>query len=41
VIIFIFLEPPITVFELFVVYAASGPAAWVWRRRKRHESAAS
>jgi hypothetical protein len=39
VIIFIALEPPVTVFGLFVVYAASGPAAWLWRRRKRHEPA--
>ncbi len=40
VIIFIFLEPPVTIFALFVVYAASGPATWLWRRRKRQEPAA-
>jgi len=39
VIIFIALEPPVTIFALFVVYAASGPAAWLWRRRtKRHDA---
>jgi CDP-diacylglycerol--serine O-phosphatidyltransferase len=41
VMIFIALEPPLTIFALFLVYAASGPAAWVWRRHlKRHESVA-
>jgi CDP-diacylglycerol--serine O-phosphatidyltransferase len=39
VIIFIALEPPITIFALFVAYAASGPAAWLWRRRKRQDPA--
>ena len=34
VIIVIAIEPPLTVFLLFVVYAASGPVAWLWRRRK-------
>ena len=34
VIIFIALEPPITIFILFVVYASSGPAAWLWHRRR-------
>jgi CDP-diacylglycerol--serine O-phosphatidyltransferase len=39
VIIVIALEPPVTIFALFVVYAASGPAAWLWHRRsKRHDS---
>ena len=38
VLIVIALEPSITVFGLFSVYAASGPAAWVWhRRQKRHD----
>jgi CDP-diacylglycerol--serine O-phosphatidyltransferase len=38
VIIVIALEPPITVFGLFVVYAASGPLGWLWRRRhRRHD----
>jgi CDP-diacylglycerol--serine O-phosphatidyltransferase len=35
VIIVIMLEPPVTIFGLFVVYAASGPAAWFWHRRNR------
>jgi CDP-diacylglycerol--serine O-phosphatidyltransferase len=34
VIIFIAIEPPITVFILFLVYASSGPAAWLWHRRR-------
>ena len=34
VIIFIALEPPITIFILFIVYASSGPAAWLWHRRR-------
>ena len=40
VIIVIALEPPVTIFALFVVYAASGPTAWLWHRRraKRPES---
>ena len=39
VIIVIAIEPPITIFALFLVYAASGPAAWLWHRRsKRHDS---
>jgi CDP-diacylglycerol--serine O-phosphatidyltransferase len=40
VIIVIMIEPSITVFGLFVVYAASGPAAWLWHRRrsKRHDT---
>jgi CDP-diacylglycerol--serine O-phosphatidyltransferase len=41
VLIFIAAEPRITIFLLFLVYAASGPAAWAWasyrRRGKRHE----
>lgn len=44
VLIFIAAEPRITIFLLFLVYAASGPAAWGWasyrRRHKRHEVAA-
>ena len=39
VIIVIAIEPPLTVFALFVVYAASGPVAWLWRKRKHIESA--
>src|SRR5688572_7599300 len=40
VIIVIAIEPPITIFALFLVYAAWGPAAWLWHRRrgKRHET---
>jgi CDP-diacylglycerol--serine O-phosphatidyltransferase len=34
VIIFIALEPPITIFILFIVYASSGPTAWLWHRRR-------
>jgi CDP-diacylglycerol--serine O-phosphatidyltransferase len=42
VIIVIAIEPPITLFALFVLYAASGPATWAWRRRgKRYDTAAS
>jgi CDP-diacylglycerol--serine O-phosphatidyltransferase len=41
VIIVIAIEPPVTLFALFVLYAASGPAAWLWRRRsKRYDTAA-
>ncbi len=41
VIIVIAIEPPVTLFGLFALYAASGPAAWLWRRRsKRHDTAA-
>ncbi len=35
VIIVIAIEPPLTVFALFAVYAASGPLNWLWRRRRR------
>jgi CDP-diacylglycerol--serine O-phosphatidyltransferase len=42
VIIVIAIEPQVTIFGLFLVYAASGPAAWLWHRRrgKRPDSAA-
>jgi CDP-diacylglycerol--serine O-phosphatidyltransferase len=42
VIIFIAAEPRITIFLLFLVYAASGPTAWLWHRRrgKRQEPTA-
>jgi CDP-diacylglycerol---serine O-phosphatidyltransferase len=39
VLIVIAIEPPLTVFTLFVVYAASGPADWLWRRYKRQRDA--
>jgi len=40
VLIVVAFQPAETIFALFVVYAASGPAAWFWRRRraKRHET---
>jgi CDP-diacylglycerol--serine O-phosphatidyltransferase len=41
VIIVIALEPPITVFGLFVIYAASGPTAWLWHRRNKRQDAAA
>jgi CDP-diacylglycerol--serine O-phosphatidyltransferase len=41
VLIVIAVEPQVTIFALFMVYAASGPAAWLWRRRKRHDAASS
>ena len=42
VIIVIAIEPPVTLFGLFVLYAASGPVGWVWRRRsKRYDTASS
>ncbi|HZF27664.1 MAG TPA: CDP-diacylglycerol--serine O-phosphatidyltransferase [Gammaproteobacteria bacterium] len=34
VIIFVAIEPPITIFVLFLVYASSGPVAWLWHRRR-------
>ena len=33
------IEPQVTIFVLFLVYAASGPAMWLWRRRKRQDAA--
>jgi CDP-diacylglycerol--serine O-phosphatidyltransferase len=36
VIIVIAIEPQITIFVLFLVYASSGPAAWLWRRSRKH-----
>jgi CDP-diacylglycerol--serine O-phosphatidyltransferase len=40
VIIFVAIEPPITVFVLFLVYASSGPAAWIWHRRRARREVA-
>jgi CDP-diacylglycerol--serine O-phosphatidyltransferase len=37
IIIVIAVEPPVTVFALFLVYASSGPLAWAWRRRRSHK----
>jgi CDP-diacylglycerol--serine O-phosphatidyltransferase len=34
VIIVIAIEPQVTIFGLFLIYAASGPAAWLWHRRR-------
>jgi CDP-diacylglycerol--serine O-phosphatidyltransferase len=34
VIIVIAVEPQVTIFVLFLVYASSGPAAWFWHRRR-------
>ena len=41
VIIVIAAKPEITVFALFVIYASSGPAAWLWRRRRRRVDTSS
>ncbi len=41
VLMIIAIEPQVTLFVLFVAYAASGPAAWVWRRRRRQDAANS
>lgn len=41
VLIVIAVEPPLTVFTLLVVYAASGPVDWGWRRRRRKLEAES
>jgi CDP-diacylglycerol--serine O-phosphatidyltransferase len=38
VIAVIAIEPQVTIFVLFVIYASSGPAAWLWHRRRRHAS---
>jgi CDP-diacylglycerol--serine O-phosphatidyltransferase len=35
VIIFVAIEPPIMAFLLLGIYACSGPADWLWRRRAR------
>jgi CDP-diacylglycerol--serine O-phosphatidyltransferase len=34
VIIVIAVEPQVTIFALFLIYASSGPAAWLWHRRR-------
>jgi CDP-diacylglycerol--serine O-phosphatidyltransferase len=36
VIIVVAVEPPITIFVLFTIYAFSGPVYWLWRRHRRH-----
>jgi CDP-diacylglycerol---serine O-phosphatidyltransferase len=35
VLVVIAIEPPLTVFVLLVMYAASGPVMWLWRRRRK------
>ena len=39
VLMVIAIEPQVTIFLLFLVYAASAPAMWLWRRRKRQDAA--
>jgi CDP-diacylglycerol--serine O-phosphatidyltransferase len=34
VIIVIAIEPQVTIFILFLIYASSGPVAWLWHRRR-------
>jgi hypothetical protein len=34
VIIVIAIEPRVTIFGLFLIYASSGPLAWLWHRRR-------
>jgi len=41
VIIVIAIEPQVTIFALFLVYAASGPVAWLWHRRAKRADASS
>ncbi len=41
VLMIIAIEPQVTIFVLFLVYAASGPAVWLWRRRRRQDAANS
>ena len=41
VIIVIAIEPQVTIFVLFLVYASSGPAAWFWHRRRSKRIGAS
>ncbi len=41
VLIVIAVKPEVTIFALFLIYAASGPVGWLWRRRKRQQSIAS
>jgi len=41
VIIVIAVEPQVTIFVLFLVYAASGPVAWLWHRRAKRADASS
>ncbi len=39
VLIVIAVKPEVTIFALFLIYAASGPVGWLWRRRRRQHSA--
>jgi CDP-diacylglycerol--serine O-phosphatidyltransferase len=36
VIITIAIEPPLVTFVLLMIYVASGPGMWLWRRARRH-----
>jgi len=40
VLIVIAVKPEVTIFALFLIYAASGPVGWLWRRRKRQQAIA-
>ncbi len=40
VIIVIAVAPQVTIFALFVLYAASGPSAWAWHRRRAKRTSA-
>jgi CDP-diacylglycerol--serine O-phosphatidyltransferase len=40
VIIVIAIEPQVTIFALFIAYAASGPSAWLWHRRRAKRATA-
>jgi CDP-diacylglycerol--serine O-phosphatidyltransferase len=39
-IIAIAIAPQVTIFALFLIYASSGPAAWLWHRRRAKRAAA-
>ncbi|MEO8464264.1 MAG: CDP-diacylglycerol--serine O-phosphatidyltransferase [Gammaproteobacteria bacterium] len=41
VLMIIAIEPQLTVFALFLAYALSGPAVWLWRRRRRQDASHS
>lgn len=40
VIIVIAIKPEVTIFVLFLIYASSGPGAWLWHRRRTKRAAA-
>jgi CDP-diacylglycerol--serine O-phosphatidyltransferase len=39
VIIVIAIEPPVTIFALFLIYASSGPVMWLWHRQRARRPA--